>query len=147
MKISKKGIYAIESMTDLAIYSADSVESIKNVAARRNLSEKYLEQIMGALRRANLIESTRGAAGGYRLAKPAIEITVLEILNATETNMVPVECLVGESECGIDCDKCATRTVWYDYWMQVIQVCQKITLQDIINQSKETKKASVEYFI
>ena len=74
MKISTKGIYAIEAMTDLAIHSGENMESIKNIATRRQLSEKYLEQIVAALRKRKLILSTRGVNGGYKLAKNAESI-------------------------------------------------------------------------
>lgn len=148
MKVSTKGIYAIEAMTDLAIHSVDHVESIKNIAGRRNLSEKYLEQIIGALRRAKLIESTRGATGGYRLAKPADQITVMEILEATEKNLVPVECLTKDTDCGIDCEKCATRAMWNSLWEQMKLIPTKTTVADIIEESKKyTGTTEIEYYI
>lgn len=148
MKISTKGIYAIEAMTDLAIHSTDSVESIKNIAERRNLSEKYLEQIVGALRRAGLIQSTRGALGGYSLSREPGEITVLEILEATERNLVPLECLHKTSDCGINCDKCATRVMWNMMWLEIKGVMENVTLEDIMKQSVvEQHENAIEYYI
>ncbi|BBF45178.1 iron-sulfur cluster regulator IscR [Lachnospiraceae bacterium KM106-2] len=148
MKVSTKGIYAIEAMVDLAIHSQDKVESIKNIAARRNLSEKYLEQIIGLLRRADLIKSTRGATGGYQLAKSPKEITMLEILQATEKNLMPVECLYKETDCGIDCDKCATRKVWKDLWEIIEKAGNEVTVYDVIKQSENyPTQGEIEYYI
>ena len=98
MRISTKGIYAIEAMTDLALHTDNGVESIRNIASRRGLSEKYLEQIVGALRRGKLIISIRGAGGGYKLAKPAEYIHIYEILEAVENNMVFLDCLNGSTD-------------------------------------------------
>ncbi|MDO5293397.1 MAG: Rrf2 family transcriptional regulator [bacterium] len=148
MKISTKGIYAIEMMTDLAIHSVDSVESIKNIAARRDLSEKYLEQIVSALKKAHLIESTRGASGGYRLAKPANEIKIYDILEATERNLIPIECLQTKTECGINCEKCATRGMWGKLWLEMKQVMDDVTLEQIVIESERNEKEdSIEYYI
>ena len=148
MKVSTKGIYAIEALTDLAIHSTDQVESIKNIAERRNLSEKYLEQIVSALRRAHLITSTRGANGGYRLAKSPSEITVYEVLEATERNLVPIECLHKTSDCGINCEKCATRMLWSDMWETIKGVMGDVTIEDVMKQSKKAHtEMSIEYYI
>lgn len=148
MKVSTKGIYALEAMVDLAIHSENGVESIKNIAKRRKLSEKYLEQIIGALRRADLIISTRGAAGGYRLAKPADEITVYEILQATERNLAPLDCLYKETECGIDCNHCATRGMWNQLWDAIKSVAMTTTIADLVQASDElAKENTIEYYI
>ncbi len=148
MKISTKGIYAIEAMTDLTIHSQDGVESIKNIATRRQLSEKYLEQIVAALRRKKLILSTRGANGGYKLAKASESITIYEILDAVENNMTLLDCLQGEAECGMDPCSCRTRPVWNTMWDQIIHVLEGVTLDDIVKKSKSIQKEkTLEYYI
>ena len=148
MRISTKGIYAIEAMTDLAIYAGDNVESIKNIATRRQLSEKYLEQIVTALRRSKLIISTRGAGGGYRLAKSPESITVFEILEAVENNMTFLDCLEDDADCGMCAEKCSTRPVWNTMWLKILEVLEGVTLADIVQKSKEIqKKKASEYYI
>ncbi|BCN29802.1 RrF2 family transcriptional regulator [Anaeromicropila herbilytica] len=148
MKVSTKGIYAIEAMVDLAIHSKDSVESIKNIAERRNLSEKYLEQIIGALRKAGLILSTRGAGGGYQLARGTDQITVLQILEAVENNLKPIECLYKETDCGIVCTKCATREFWSDLWDNIEVVATEVTLELLVKESEKVNETTeVEYYI
>ena len=117
MKISTKGIYALEMVVDLAIYADDGNRaSIRIVAVRRKLSEKYLERIASMLKKAEIIKSTRGAGGGYCLARPAGDITALEVLLAAEGNLAPVECLIRDMGCGIDCGKCATKETWNRLW-------------------------------
>lgn len=148
MKISTKGIYAIEAMVDLAMHSTEEVQSIKTIATRRQLSEKYLEQIIGALRRAKLITSTRGASGGYRLARKPSEITAYEVLEATERNLVPLQCLHKTSDCGINCDKCATRMLWSDMWDKIKKEMERVTIEDIMEKSvQEQMENSIEYYI
>lgn len=148
MKISTKGIYAIEAMADLAIYSEDRSESIKNIATRRQLSEKYLEQIMASLRKEKLIISTRGANGGYHLAKPAESITIFEILKAVENSMVLLDCLEGEADCGMDCDRCGTRPVWGIIWEKISTVMETVTLADIVKASESIRQDEpIEYYI
>ena len=69
MKLSTKGRYGLRAMVDLAVYSEKESVSISCIAQRENISESYLEQLAGKLKKAGLIKSTRGAQGGYRLAK------------------------------------------------------------------------------
>lgn len=129
MKISTKGQYALEIMIDMAIYTDESTpESLKNIASRRGLSEKYLERIMKSLKNKGLINSARGAKGGYSLARPAEEITVLEVLEASEGRLSPVECLVEDVECGIAYEKCPTRCIWNDMWQEILRVAGSETI-------------------
>mgnify|MGYP003302842680 CR=1 FL=1 len=92
MKISTKGRYGLRIMIDIAVYGKGECVSLKDIAEREHLSEKYLEQIINLLGKENLVQSVRGAKGGYHLTKPAEEITVKEILLATEGSLAPVAC-------------------------------------------------------
>ena len=86
MKLSTKGRYGLRALIDLALHCEQEAVPISSVAARQKISESYLEQLFGKLRKAGLIVSERGAQGGYRLAKPAEEISVGDILRALEEN-------------------------------------------------------------
>lgn len=90
MKLSTKGRYGLRALIDLAVYSEESAVSIGSIAARQKISESYLEQLMAKLRKAGLVVSIRGAGGGYRLARPAGEISVGDILRALEGNLEAV---------------------------------------------------------
>lgn len=148
MKLSTKGIYAIEAIVDLAVYSEDGVESIKNIAQRRNVSEKYLEQIIGAMRRAGLIQSTRGANGGYRLAKNPSEITVFQIIQAVETNLYPIECLESLSLCERHSQECAIYPMWKTLWSHIEQICRDTTVANLVEKSRQDyTTGGIEYYI
>ncbi len=84
MKLSTKGRYGPRAVIDLALTSENEAVSISSIAARQSLSESYLEQLMGKLRKAGIVKSIRGAQGGYRLGRPPEEISVGDILRALE---------------------------------------------------------------
>ena len=93
MKLSTKGRYGLRAMIDLAQYSEQEAVSISSIAQRQNISESYLEQLVAKLKKSGLVMSTRGAQGGYRLARPADEISVGDVLRALEGGLNLVECL------------------------------------------------------
>ena len=84
MKISTKGRYGLRAIIDLAQYSEIEPVSINSIASRQGISERYLEQLMTLLKKADLIKSIRGAGGGYVLAKDMSEISVGDVLRALE---------------------------------------------------------------
>jgi Rrf2 family protein len=91
MRISAKGEYAIKAMLDLSLRQPDGLVSIQEIAARQSIPQRYLEQVLLQLKRAALVESKRGATGGYHLAKPPDVITVGEVLRAVEGATAPFE--------------------------------------------------------
>ncbi len=138
MKISTKGIYALEVVTDLAMHTGDGhPASIRSVAERRQLSEKYLERIVSLLRKGGIVQSERGAQGGYVLTKAPEELTVLEILEAAEGSLAPVDCLVNETICESDCSRCLTRSVWWNVWKHLEQTTKKVTVRDLCRRAEE----------
>ena len=141
MKISTKGIYALEVVADLALHSdAAHLESLKNIAERRQLSEKYLERIVKALKDAHIIKSVRGAYGGYCMAKEPQQLTVREVLKAVEGELAPVDCLTQESSCGIDCRSCPTRDTWAALWQTIAGVADEVTVGDIVRAAEKIDK-------
>ncbi|MCV6595924.1 MAG: Rrf2 family transcriptional regulator [Mangrovicoccus sp.] len=84
MKLSTKGRYAMVALTDLALQNSDKLVTLGEISERQDISLAYLEQLFVKLRRAGLVESVRGPGGGYRLARPATEIRVSEILGAVD---------------------------------------------------------------
>lgn len=108
MKISTKGIYALEAMIELATREEACV-SIREIADARNCSVKYLEQIFKQLRKAELLQSIRGKDGGYQLSKKPAEITAKDIILAVEEKLDPVVCL---SHTCMRSGICKTQPVW-----------------------------------
>lgn len=143
MKISTKGIYALEVAVDLAIHADNENRvSIRSVAERRKLSEKYLERIVSMLKKANLVKSTRGAYGGYCLARDPKDITVLDVLMAAEGDLAPVQCLTKDTDCGIDCDGCATRNTWNHIWELMKSVAGDTSIAQIKDLAERKQRVS-----
>ena len=92
MKLSTRARYGLRALIDLGLYSETDAVSIQSIAGRQNISVSYLEQLMGKLKRAGLVESTRGACGGYRLGRPAEEISVGDILRVLEGSLEAAQC-------------------------------------------------------
>ncbi|MCI6013317.1 MAG: Rrf2 family transcriptional regulator [Firmicutes bacterium] len=137
MKISTKGRYALRMMLDLAEHQNDGYVALKDIAARQNISKKYLEQIVPILNKADILRTTRGFQGGYRLAKPPEKYTVGQILRLTEGSLAPVACLEHDP---IECERsvgCATLPVWQGLYRVITEYLDGITLQDILDQQEE----------
>lgn len=84
MKLSTKGRYAMVAMADLALHKGDDLVTLADISKRQDISLPYLEQLFVKLRRADLVDAVRGPGGGYRLARPASDIRVVEIFAAVE---------------------------------------------------------------
>ncbi len=136
MKISTKGRYGLRVMIDLAAADPDTCISIKSIAARQQISEKYLEQIISLLNKGGLVKSTRGSQGGYRLVKTPEEYTVGQILRTIEGNLAPVDCLSDEeNQCPRSGD-CVTLYVWEKIYSAVNEVVDHITLRELLDHAK-----------
>ena len=139
MKLSTKGRYGLRAMVDLAVYSEKESVSISCIAQRENISESYLEQLAGKLKKAGLIKSTRGAQGGYRLAKPAAEISVGDILRALEGELGAVDCQGLKPEGGCESsDFCVTKLVWQRINDSIAKAVDEITLEELMAEAKNT---------
>lgn len=137
IKISTKGRYALRLMLDLAMNSGGGWVRIKAIAERQEISEKYLEQIISVLNHAGYVKSTRGAQGGYKLAKMPEQYTVGMILRLTEGSLAPVACLEDEDNlCGRK-ENCATLEVWRRLDEAIKGVVDHITLADLVEWQQE----------
>ena len=132
MKITSKGRYGLRAMVDLAVNSETEPVSIHSIGERQDISDGYLEQLIAKLKRAGLVESIRGAAGGYRLARSAEEISVGDLLRALEGNLTPIECpaLEAESEC-VKESSCVTKVVWKRIDDALKDAVDNISLQEL----------------
>jgi len=143
VKISTKGRYALRLMLDLAVNCTGDYITIKNIAKRQEISEKYLEQIITQLNKAGFVKSARGAQGGYMLAKPPEEYTVGEILRTMEGNLAPAPC-VGDMQC-LRANECVTLEIWQQLQDAINSVIDNITLADLVTRQKE--KTPLDYSI
>ena len=138
MKISTKGRYALRLMLDIGLHGEEGPVRIKEVAARQEISVKYLEQIVSILVKAGYVKSIRGPQGGYRLMHPASEYTTGMILRLTEGSLAQVECLEGEENNCSRADNCVTLRLWKELDQAIKDVVDKYTLQDLLDWQLES---------
>lgn len=138
MKLSTKGRYGLRAMIDLARYSEDEPVSISSIAARQDISERYLEQLVGLLKKAGLVRSIRGATGGYVLAKSTGEISVGDVLRALEGSLEPVRCAAFYSEEGcMAADGCVTKYVWQKINESINDTVNHMMLDELVRESRK----------
>lgn len=144
MKISTKGRYALRLMIDLAENNTGTPISLKDVARRQGISDKYLEQIISVLNKAGYVRSIRGAQGGYVLKKSPEKYTVGMILRQTEGSLSPVSCIEDDEIVCERKDACVTSVVWKKISDAINDVVDNITLQDLVDMQREKNQ---EYII
>lgn len=142
MKISTKGRYALRLMLDLALHEENRYISLKEISARQEVSVKYLEQIIGNLCKSGLVQSTRGAQGGYRLTRPAREYTIGSILRVTEGNLSPVACLDQEPNQCPRREDCITLGFWKGLAQVIDEYVDGVSLQDLIDHHQNYSAAN-----
>ena len=137
MKLSTKGRYGLRALIDLAQYSKDAPVSIMSISARQDISERYLEQLMSMLKKAGLVKSVRGAAGGYILAMDVKDLSVGDVLRALEGRLEPVDCagLEPDGECR-SADTCVTKYVWKRINESVNRTVDEIRLDQLVEESR-----------
>lgn len=150
MKISTKGRYALEAVLDLALHASDGHESLKNISDRTEISENYLEQIFSVLRKKGIVDSVRGAQGGYKLSKVPEEITAGDVIRALEGPLAPVACLM-EDENKEMCERyetCVTRTLWARLKQEMNAAVDESTISDLMKAYMDMNGADyIEYYI
>ena len=133
MRFSTKEQYGLRAMAELARYYGQGPVSLADVCRTEGLSLSYLEQVISPLRRAGLLESRRGAYGGYKLARQPAHITAGDVIRALEGTLVQVPCLAGHSEmpCAHE-GACPTSNVWADVRRKLVETLDAMTLADLI---------------
>ena len=131
MIVSTKGRYALRVMIDLAEHQTERYVPLKEVAARQEISEKYLENILKVLVQNGFLEGLRGKGGGYRLTRSPDQYTVAEILVLTEGNLAPVSCLaLGAASCERMAN-CRTYNMWKGLNDLITNYFGNITIADL----------------
>lgn len=135
MKLSAREQYGLRAMIELGRRHGQGPVSLGNVAQAQSISLGYLEQILPLLKEANLVESTRGARGGYELSRAPRQITVGDVVRALEEGYImPLKCIPherNEESCGRQ-GICAARDVWRKMHDGIVEVLDSTTLEDLI---------------
>ena len=132
MKISTKGRYALRALVELAEYSKKIKKHVplKELAKRQDMSEKYLENIFTSLKNNGIVNSLRGAGGGYYLSKEPDKITALDVINAIEGPISVVDCCTSKKFCN-NSNKCKTIKLWEKINTKVVEELKKTVLTDL----------------
>lgn len=136
MKISTKGRYALQLMLDIATHSDGKPVRIKDIAARQNISDKYLEQIIATLNKAGLVKSIRGPQGGYTMTMTPKEYTAGMILRAAEGDLAPVACLDSGNNTCPNKEHCITLPLYEEIDSAINKVVDSWTIQDLLDHNK-----------
>lgn len=133
MKISTKSRYALRLCLDLARNQGNGWVALKDISGRQDISKKYLEQIVHRLHGSGILEASRGFQGGYRLARAPSEITLGDVLNASETSDSLMDCIAEAGNCK-RAQACMTRLVWEGLKHAIDSYVNSVTLQSILDE-------------
>lgn len=139
MKISTKGRYGLRFLLDLAVSENGHPVSLRDISSRQNISEKYLWQVIAPLKASGLITSTAGAHGGYELAKPASDITILDVLRVLEGGVDLVPCSPDAHTCERS-EACVARTFWKGLETAISGYLKSFTLRQLADEQKKAQK-------
>lgn len=146
MKLSTKGRYGVRLMLDISLNCEEGPVSLKAISKRQGITEKYLWHLINPLKSAGLIESVRGAHGGYILAKPLSGISVKEIVRALEGPLTLVDCVEKPASCA-KAQACVARDLWTEVAEKISQTLEAVTLKDIVESHKTKAAAAINYSI
>lgn len=149
MNITTRGQYGVKALFELALRYGEGPVPLRRVAKDQDLPEHYLEQLMGPLRKAELVRSVRGAQGGYMLGRDPADITIGEILRVLEGSLVPVDCAVEDPQAHQFCadgEACTVRGVWVKIRDAVAEVIDAITLADLRDEELAKRRRGSIFF-
>lgn len=139
MQLSTRGRYAVMALVDLAAREREAPArpvTLAEIAASQQLSQSYLEQLFGKLRRAGIVTSVRGPGGGYRLARPTARLPIADIVNAVDEPIRVTRCREDGPGCLLDGDgapaRCRTHDLWYELSQQIHRFLSAVSLADVI---------------
>ena len=132
MRLTTKGRYAVTAMLDLAVHATDGPITLADISQRQGISLSYLEQLFSKLRKNEIVTSTRGPGGGYRLANAPEEVSIVAIITAVDESYAAKAC----SEAG-HCQGAAARCLTHDLWdelsMKIHDFLEEITLANLMS--------------
>src|SRR5919109_593104 len=152
MMFSTKAEYGVRVMAHLARDDGSAPISLGSIADAEELPLAYLEHLVQRLRRAGLVESRRGAHGGYTLARPAEDISMAEVVRALEGEIAPIECITADPERGLVCvregdlghDPCPTKLLWTRVQGSIVRTLNDMTLADLVRPARTRKTPETE---
>jgi Rrf2 family iron-sulfur cluster assembly transcriptional regulator len=144
VKLGSKARYAVMAMADIALQGAERTVSLAEIASRQEISLSYLEQLFARLRRHDLVSSVRGPGGGYRLARPLADITIIDIVEAVDESICVTRCKEGASTtegCMSDRSRCLAHDLWAELGDHIRSFLCDVTLEDVCEKRPYPAKA------
>lgn len=132
MKLSTKCRYGARAVIEIARHHEDGPIKRKDIARYQNISDSYLENILIALKNAGIIDTIRGANGGYMLRNDPSEVNLLQIINALEGSLALVKCAENPSICD-KTERCSTRMVWVKLQEAKENILRNVTIQELVD--------------
>lgn len=144
MRLTTKGRFAVTAMIDLALRDEQGPVTLAGISERQDISSSYLEQLFAKLRRHGIIESIRGPGGGYRLARPAAEVSVADVILAVDEPLDATQC-GGKEKChGAPADgngRCMTHELWSTLNAKMVEYLDSVTLKDLADRQRGANAA------
>lgn len=136
MRLTTKGRFAVTAMVDLALREHSGPVALAAIAQRQQISLSYLEQLFGKLRRSELVESTRGPGGGYKLGRPSANITVADVILAVDEALDATGCGGKENCMGHDTGACLTHDLWTRLNERMLDYLRSVSLKQIVEEQR-----------
>jgi Rrf2 family protein len=149
MKLSVRGEYALRALLVLGLNYDQPVVRIQTISEQQNIPKRFLEQILNDLKSAGVVQSRRGVAGGYRLARPPEEITLATIIRHIEGALAPVSCVSERfyEKCSCpDESRCAIRSVMKEVREAVVKIAERLTIAELCERSRRLKEEPLNPF-
>lgn len=146
MKLTQRGEYALRALVVLGSRPAETVVSIRTIADEQNIPHRFLEHILADLKAAGWVESRRGLAGGYRLARPAERITLAEVIRHLEGALAPVGCVSERYYETCSCPdeaRCGIRSVMKEVRDETVRILERVTVAQLCQRAQRTPAPTV----
>ena len=144
MKMSTKGRYAVMAMIDIAQQAGEKPVSLNDIAVRQDISQEYLEQLFGKLRRSGVVTSVRGPGGGYALARPIGDITLSEVILAVDEPLRVTRCSGDGIDGCVKGEQCCAHDLWASLGRQMMYFLESVTLEDVVQKRNLALAASIK---
>ena len=147
MRLSLRGEYALRALLVLGLNYDQSLVRIQSISDQQNIPKRFLEQILNDLKSAGIVQSRRGVAGGYRLAKPPEQITLAVVVRHIEGALAPVSCVSEQfyEKCSCpDESRCAIRSVMKEVRDAVVRVAERVTIAELCDRSRKLQQTPLD---
>lgn len=144
MRMSTKGRFAVNALIDLALREPAGPVALASISQRQQVSLSYLEQLFSRLRRDGIVDSTRGPGGGYKLARPASEVAVAEIIASVDEELQFTRCGGDAVEGCVKGERCNAHDLWSSLGRQMMYFLSSVTLEDVVEKRNLALAATIK---